>query len=115
MERVRSLGRIVSIVRSCAMASFVSEKSTPRDTKIPSGYIPLIILHWLCEHYYGGSLTPLDMRKFLEEKLRCSFFTRDAVKTWMRNAECWEQQLEHHHPGSMNKLLQEYYQIRIAA
>jgi hypothetical protein len=97
------------------MKPSIFDVNVPRDTKIPSGQIPLIILHWLCVHYYGGGLTPMDMRKFLEEKLRSGFYTREAVRTWIRSAECWQQQMDQKSPGAVNLLLAEYLGIKIAA
>ena len=92
-----------------------SETSTPRDTKIPSGYIPLIILHWMHEHYQGGSFTVHDMRTFFEAKLREGSFTRDAVKTWINQSEAWEFTVNQKHPGKVAELLGEYLQIKMAA
>lgn len=106
------------IVRSKAMKSFeakVESRHALKDTKIPSGEIPFIILHWLHEHYYGGSLTPLDMRKFLESKLREGLYECDVVDLWVKRAHHWEKLVEHHHPGHVDTLLDQYFQIRVAA
>jgi hypothetical protein len=92
-----------------------SMTSTPRDTKIPSGYIPLIILHWMDEHYQGGGFTIKDMRDFLETKLREGTFTRDAVKTWINQSEAWEFTTNLQQPGKVAELLGEYLEIKMAA
>lgn len=86
-----------------------------RDTKIPNEYIPLIILHWWDVHYYGGGLSPLDMRKFLESKLKQGLYSSDAVKTWISRALAWEHQLKMRDASSVSRFLAQYYQIALAA
>ena len=100
------------------MKSFQAENNsryTQKDTKIPSGEIPYIILHWLHEHYYGGGLTPLDLRKYLESKLRQGVYEQDVVAVWIKRAHYWEQAMEKAIPGRVDALLAEYFTLRIAA
>jgi hypothetical protein len=85
-----------------------------RDTKIPTTHIPLIVVHWWFV-YYGRDRSVLDMRKFLEAKLRSSFYTRDAVEAWVRNAEGWSILMDMYHPGRVQNYLQEYFQIQLVA
>lgn len=110
-ERVNPKEETASFVRSCAMDS-KAQKSTQDLVKIPSGQIPLIILHWMHEHYRGGGFTIRDMRVFLEAKLREGTFTRGAVVTWINQSEAWASQID---PSKVNNLLAEYLEIKIAA
>lgn len=100
------------------MKSFGSEASSTynkRDTQIPNGEIPFILLHWLHEHYYGGGLTPLDMRKFLESKLRDTLYERSVVEVWINRAHYWRSTQDAYKPGFVDGLLEQYFHIKIVA
>ena len=97
------------------MKSFEFEKRIIRDTQIPRGEIPLLLLHWLDEYYYGGGLSPLDMRKFLESKLRRGYFERTVVNMWLKQAHNWAFFVEKEKPGHLQEKLQQYHQIKVAA
>lgn len=86
-------------------------KKIVRDTKIPTEKIPQIIIHWYSVHYYGGTMTILDLRKFLESRLRNSFHSKEAVTAWIKNAEGFEVL----HPQLVSNLTNEYFQIRLMA
>lgn len=97
------------------MRSFEFDKKTIRDSKVPSGAIPQILFAWLGLYYYGGGLTALDMRKFLERKLREGLFPHDVVEAWIKESEQFRATVEAKRPGIYSRFLEEYYQIRIAA
>ena len=84
------------------------------DGKIPSGYIPLIILHWAHEHYQSA-FSPLDMRKSFEQKLRDGEFAHDVIREWINQAEAWAFLMDQSNKGAVDRLLGEYFQIYLAA
>lgn len=92
-----------------------SKTGTSRDEKIPSGAIPLIILHWMDEYYKNSGSTVRDMRIFLEAKLRDGTFSRDVVATWINQSKAWEFTMNRLQPGKVDELLAEYLEIKIAA
>ena len=87
---------------------------TIRDGKIPSGSLPLIILHWGHEHYQGA-FTPLDMRKSFEQKLRDGRFEHDVIRAWIDQAEAWAFLMDQQQKGAVDLMLGEYFQIHLAA
>lgn len=95
------------------MASVVAARSI-RDGKIPSGSLPLIILHWGHEHYQGV-FSPLDMRKFLEQKLRDGSFAPDVIQVWVNQSEAWAFLMDQQQKGAVDRLLAQYFQVHLAA
>jgi len=97
------------------MKSFSTWTQEKRDQKIPRSEIPIIIIHWLHVHYYGGRLTIADLRAFLEPRLRSSLHSREAVTTWLNEAWDWMNVEDKKQPGRSGALLAEYFQLQVAA
>lgn len=98
------------------MKSFsFGETSVPTKIKVPSGHIPLIIAQRLYDDYYGGGISIYELRVFLEPKFRDELYPQDVVTAWIRKAEHFAAILEQKHPGSVNRILREYFQLQNAA
>lgn len=84
-----------------------------KDTVVPKEWLPLIILHRLSVDYYGGGITVLELRRFLEPRLKGGLWTRSGVMAWIRNAEGWKRLWDQKDPDHVPRLLEEYHSIRL--
>lgn len=83
-----------------------------QDTLIPKEFLPLIILQRLHKDYYGGHFTVLEMRRFLEPRLKNGLWTRSGVCAWIRKALDWKYFCDQEDPDYVPRLLEEYNSIR---
>jgi hypothetical protein len=93
------------------MRSFSLQSDAVRDTPIPAGCIPMILLHWLHVYYYGGRITIPQFRTFLESKLRENLYSKGAVDQWVRDAQNWIDIQEKKQKGRHGELLEEYFDV----
>jgi|GEM_PF-5720163 len=91
----------------------MDRKKIEKTTRLPVEVIPLIIVHWWARYYYGSHEDVLELRKFLEPKLRDRLHSQDAVRAWIKNAEGWKIITDHFQPGYVDGLLEEYHAIHL--
>ncbi|MEX0913184.1 MAG: hypothetical protein WDZ56_01495 [Candidatus Paceibacterota bacterium] len=86
-----------------------------KNTKIPEDKIPLVALHWGNQWWYGSKMSPLDMRKFFERRLRNAVETKEVVDAWIMDAEGWKIISDYHCPGVVEQQLAAFHSIKLAA
>lgn len=88
---------------------------TQNKVQVPEEHIPLVALHWGYEKWYGSKMSPLQMRRFFEPKLRNTKVSQEIINTWVKEAEDWKFLLDKNYPGLIDEKLQEYNLIKLVA
>ncbi len=70
--------------------------------------LPLIIIHWYSEYYYGGSTTIRGLKNYLLPRFRKSPPSDSILTLWANQAEQWRRSLEYHRKGAYDELLRGY-------
>jgi hypothetical protein len=86
-----------------------------QDTPVPEEVLPLIVLHRFARDYYGGNLTILEMRRFLEPRLKSGLWRKSSVKKWIWDAMWWCFDWDAEDPEYISRLLEEYFSVRSVA